>query len=188
MKLGLRELIFVAMLLGVPVGLYMYVLKPRKVAKEAMVVETKHKSEQLQKMKFVRLQAEQKIREDIKFLEKALEIIRTKQPVAEAPNKTRTALSQLSLKYNLRDFDFMDRKIFASEPKEKQYAIRGITVNVSGAYRNFYAFLLELESGTRVIRINKMTLNAIKKEGQNGSVEATLFMSVLSPKNKDQKK
>ncbi|MCD4823563.1 MAG: type 4a pilus biogenesis protein PilO [Phycisphaerae bacterium] len=188
MKFGLRELVFVAMLLAVPVGLYMYVLKPRKLDKEKMVAETRDKSKQLQKMKLVRSQADQKIREDIKFLEKALETIRIRQPVAEDTVTTRSALREIALKKNLTISTLKPRPISTSEPKEKQYNARGMTIGASGTYHDIYAFLLAVENDPRrVIRINRVTIESDARD-KKGLVGAIFSMAVLSPKTKDQKK
>ncbi len=180
MRIGLREVIFVILLMAIPAGAWWFVFRPNNERDDAMLKQIESRRFKLQKLN----EATSKIgglRKEIAELAKAITLLHSKLPnekeidkvlretwmLAEA-NDLKTAKIQTLQKRSDRMFTNAD----------STYSEQPVSVKVRGSFMGFYAFLQELERRPRIMRIHKVTLKKPKKADQ-GNIEADFVMSIF---------
>lgn len=153
MHFGIRELIFFAVLLAVPVASYMYVFQPRNDEIAQATTEIEIKQARLAQL------AEVVSRIDdmglaIEAGREAIELIEAKLPNEQDVEGILEQVWSLAKRNNLNV-----RSVKSDRPvPAATYMELPLRVVMEGAFDGFYQFLLELENLPRITRIHQMDL------------------------------
>jgi Tfp pilus assembly protein PilO len=181
MKVGLRELVFILLLMAIPVAAWWFVFRPQNLRNTETMKQIEAKQAKLRELN----QATATIgnlKKEISDLENAIEFFRSKLPNEKEIDKVlqevwRLAeMNQLTTK-SIRTVDRPGAQgTFAAA--DGPHAEQPIAMKLEGDYMGFYSFLLALENQPRIMRIRKMTLKKMDK-GPEGSMQAEFVMSVF---------
>ena len=171
MRMGLREVIFLVVLLVVPVASYFYVFQPRNREINQAQREVEIKQAKLDKLREVA----DKIDDIGLAIEKgraAIELVEAKLP------------SQQDVEVILEDVWQLARKARLNVKSVKSentvpaalYMEQPLKVVMEGHFNGFYQFLMDLENLPRITRIHQMTL---KRETSKGTRERERTPSVM---------
>lgn len=153
MRFGLREFIFLLVLVAVPLGAFLYVFKPRTDAISKAQQEINVKQAKLDLLKDIRGRIDD-IGLAIEMGQEHLEQIESKLPSRQ---DVESILEQVWQRAEANE------QIVTSVKSEKpiqtaQYMELPLTVNMEGEFDGFYQFLLDLESLPRITRIRQLEL------------------------------
>ncbi|MFW5653660.1 MAG: type 4a pilus biogenesis protein PilO [Planctomycetota bacterium] len=171
MNLGIREYLFILVLLSVPVASLFLVFKPRNEEIQAAKLEIENKSEMLSRLEIVSTQIDD-LSSAISDGREAVQVIEAKLPNAENVDNVLSQLSQMGKRHNLNvDAVTPERKVPAAH-----YMELPIKVELTGDFDGFYNFLLDIEQMSRLTRM--MELNMTRSGDENGEMKATFILSV----------
>ncbi len=187
MRFGLRELIFLVVLLAVPVASWWYVFKPRntEIAQARMEIETKQAK--LDKLREVANRIDD-IGLAIEQGREAVELIEDK-----LPNRDQVEVI-LEKVWQLAKRNHMNLKSVKSEKPVPAtlYMEQPLRVSMTGRFDGFYQFLLEMENLSRITRVPRMKLERIMKTGgpndaefDTGVMQADFTLSIYFEQPKD---
>lgn len=168
MRFGIRELIFVAVLLAVPVASFWYVFKPRNQQISQASEEIKLKQQRLEKLNTVlaRIPDLGKAIDDGRV---AIENTEKKLPFADDVQGILKGVWDISKSNGLMVRSFKSEK---AVPYARYMELPLRTV-IDGNFDGFYQFLLELEALLRITRINQLKLQKLTfKPGSKDKDEA----------------
>ncbi|MFU8829320.1 MAG: type 4a pilus biogenesis protein PilO [Phycisphaerales bacterium] len=171
MNFGIRELIFVAVLLAMPISSYWFVFKPRNEQIAQARKEIEHKELLLQKLQAATDQSADLARENEAIL-KEIEHVQSRLPSDKEVDVILRQVSELATQNNLK----LDRVRAVRAISSASYMEQPLEMNISGNFDNFYNFLLELEQLKRITRLPKLKLKAARE--QNGQMEAEFTLSI----------
>ena len=179
MRFGIRELIFLIVLLAVPVASFWYVFKPRneEIAQAKSEIEVK-------KTKLARLDDETARMEDIGLMiergRERIQLIEAKLPRLQDVESILEQIWQLAER---------NKQIIKSVKSEKPipaalHMEQPLKIEMEGDFDGFYSFLLELENLPRITRIHQMKLvKAIgagvqAHDASNSAMKAEFILSI----------
>lgn len=172
MKLGIREYLFILVLLSVPVASLFLVFKPRNEEIRQAKAEISAKSNKLDQLLIVSEQIKD-LSTAISEGREAIQIIEAKLPNEENVDDVLAQVSQLARRHNLNVVAVTpDRKVPAAH-----YMELPIKVELAGDFDGFYNFLLDIEQMSRLTRMMDLTMNR-SSDGGNGEMKATFMLSV----------
>lgn len=183
MRFGLRELIFLLVLLAMPGAAYFFVFQPKNqlqqdarteiVAKKAKLAALDKATEQ-----FINLDQE------IVRLQDAIELIEQKLPDDRETYVVVNRVADLARSYNLKVETIKPDKVVAAGPYASELPIR---MEIKGGFDGFYRFMLEVE---RMPRITQMPLMNLQRSDDNeddeGTMNAKMTLSIFFESNADQ--
>jgi len=184
MKVGLREIIFIVLLMAIPVGSWWFIFRPHNAQEAQMLAEIEIKQEKLRALNRATATIGD-LRKEIDSLEKALAFFRDKLPGEKEIDKVLKevwllAESNSLITKSIRTRQQTGNNSFASE--SGTHAEQPIAMQLEGDYLGLYAFLQALENQPRIMRICSMRLQKPKK-GAPGTVQADFEMSIFFEKN-----
>ena len=156
MKIGIRELIFFVVLLGVPLAAYLYVFKPHnedlRKARDEVTVK-KQALERIAQMDVEIADIEMAITEG----QKNIQIIEDKLPSAKGVHEILEQITQMAKRNRLvvKRFETKD-DVPAATYREKP-----IRMEIDGSFDGFYEFMIELENLPRITRIHDLKLQRL---------------------------
>lgn len=156
MRFGLREIIFLVVLLAVPVASFMYVFKPRNVEIEQAQAEIDIKRERLNQLAAVRAQIDD-IGLEIAKGEQSIKVIEEKLPSAGEVDVIVEQVWRLAEQNNLSVKSMESEKPVPAA----MYMELPLTYEMEGDFDGFYQFLLQLENLPRITRIHRMKLERL---------------------------
>ncbi len=184
MKFGVRELLFVVLLLAIPLGAYVWVFKPanQHIDKQRLEIEQKEKKLVSLNKAMVGISD---LNEEVQKLGDAVEFFENKLPPKHEIHKVLEKVTKIAKEHGLdtKLFETLKSKPFAA------YSEQPIKMKVKGGFDAYYQFLLDLEKMPRITKIKEMDVK--KDNKQPGVVQATMTMSIYfdnSAKNKVAKK
>jgi Tfp pilus assembly protein PilO len=153
MRLGLREVIFLVVLLVVPVASYFYVFKPRNAEIQQAQTEVEIKQSKLEKLREVTEKIDD-IGLAIEQGRNAISLVEAKLPSKDQVEVILGDVWQLAARARL------DVKSVKSETPVPAagYMEQPLKVVMEGQFEGFYQFLLGLENLPRITRIHEMKL------------------------------
>ena len=180
MKIGLRGILFVALLLAIPVGSWWFVFRPANDQHTKLREEVEAKQEKLNKLN--RLVGKVgSLQDEIAALEKAVAFFQSKLPKEKEIDKVLRGTWQLAERNRLvtKSIRTVNQtseaaRMFASGSQYEQ----PIHIELTGNFAGFYTFLQALEDQARIMRISRMEL-ARPTGGKKGHIEASLDMYVF---------
>ena len=186
MRFGIRELIFMLVLLAVPLASYMYVFKPRNEEIRLAEQEANTKRTKLNRLREV----SSKISDiEITILQgqEAIDVIERKLP------------SEQDVEIILEDIWKMAKKeklLVKSVKAEKQisaamYREQPLRIAMEGSFNGFYQFLLDLESLDRITRIHHLKIRRIgggrgkrsNADAPSGAIKSEFTLSIYFVSN-----
>lgn len=185
MKLGLREAVFFAVLLAIPVGTWWFVFRPRNASNAEMLEEIESKQAKLRQLNSVTATIGD-LKEEIASLEKAVVFFQSKLPNEKEIDRV------LREVWHLAESNRLATKSIRTEVRSGENSFtdpdgphgeQPIRMRLEGNFRGFYAFLLALENLPRIMRIHKMTLKKLSK-GPEGHMHAEFVMSIFFERNR----
>lgn len=176
MRFGVRELIFLLVLLAMPAAAYFFVFQPKNqlqqdaraeiVAKKAKLVALDSATKQ-----FVNLD------EEIVRLKAAIEMIEQKLPAGRETYVVVNRVADLARSHNLRVETIKPDKVAAAGPYASELPIR---MEIKGDFEGFYKFMLEVERMPRITQVPVMNLKrSDKKDDDEGMMLAELTLSIF---------
>jgi type IV pilus assembly protein PilO len=151
---GMRDLAFVAVLLGVPVASYFFVFKPRNEEITRARVEIVSKQEKLTELRKLTSRIGDLGRE-IASREEELEKLNQKLPDREAVDRILEQVTELAKRSNLVVPVVRSEKVITAG-LAMELPMRMV---IEGDFDGFYQFLLDVESLPRITRINAMRIS-----------------------------
>jgi type IV pilus assembly protein PilO len=176
MKSRLREIIFVAMLMGIPVAAWWGVFRPANLRNTEMLRQIAFRHDRLRDLNQATATLGD-LKKEITSLEEAIAFFQSKLPNEKEMDKVLREVWQLAETNHLAT-----KSIRTLPPQDKEGAAgpreQPIAVALEGDFRGFYGFLQSLENQPRIMRINSMTLAKLKDAPQ-GQVEVAFNMSIF---------
>ncbi|MCA9286383.1 MAG: type 4a pilus biogenesis protein PilO [Phycisphaerales bacterium] len=179
MRVGLRELIFLVVLLAVPITSFIYVFKPRNE-------QIRRAREEIQ-IKQTQLEALEKVTSRIPDLglaiaegQQALDLIEKQLPSEEGVDEILRQITEIAKRNKLSV-----PKVEGQRPVPfGQYMELPLKTVIEGTFDGFYQFLLDLEDLSRITRIHQMKLarlipkNPKDEEYPPGTMRAEFTLSI----------
>lgn len=188
MKFGLREIVFIVLLMGIPLGAWWFVFRPWNAREIEMRRQIERKQAKLRELNRATATIGN-LRNEIDALENAVAFFHSKLPSAKEIDKV---LQEI---WRLAESSRLTTKSIRTVKKTKQsglgspeglYAEQPITVQLEGSFLGFYTFLQAMENQPRIMRIHDLELKK-KKAGPEGHVEANFTMSIFFESNDEAK-
>lgn len=192
MRFGIREFIFLVVLLAVPVASFIYVFKPRNDEIRQARNEISVKKERLVRLEEMAIRIED-IGLEIEKGRESIELIEAKLPSEDDVAGILGQFTQLAKNNNMAVPSFKPQEPVTAA----MYMELPIEMTMEGRFNNFYEFLLDLERLPRITRIHQMNMEQTsldvgqsKKKNRNkkrnrptadlppGSMRADLTLSI----------
>ena len=172
MKFGIREIIFVVVMLGLLGSTNYFVFSKsneRKVKLQAEMRDKQSKLSNLQQATAGISDLDRKIDD----LQQAISFFESKLPQQKDIEDILKEVSQMSETNNL-----VTRTV-KTLPSEKgpNYSEQPIQLSLAGDFNGFYSFLLQLEKLQRITRVTQMDLQKIND--RDGEMQARLTLSIF---------
>lgn len=171
MRLGLREVLFLLVLLGLPVAAYFFVFQPVNEEIEQVRQANAAKQAKLERLKVA--EHIENIGREIEKLDSAIAMFEAKLPAEKEVEVILKEVWQLATQNGLRP-----RSVRTGEPEVSTlYSEMPIKMKMLGDFDGFYEFLLDLEGLSRITRIHEMKLQRL--EDRPGHIEAEFTLSIF---------
>ncbi len=171
MRFGLREFIFILLLLGMPVAAYFFVFEPRNQQIAQAQAEINEKAAKLAQLEAATRTIPDLDLEIVKLAE-AVEVFEQKLPAEQEVEVILKEVWNLAERHDLKPRSVRTDKTVTNA----QYAEMPIKMVIVGNFDGFYSFLLDLERLRRITRMPQMKLK--KLTGEEGSMEAEVVLSI----------
>lgn len=173
MHFGMREGVFVAVLLGMPVAAWWFVFQPNNAQIAQARAEIVAKRQKLQELEAATIQVEDLGRE-IDKLTDAIEMFESKLPAEKEVEVILKEVWQLAARHTLKP-----RSVRTEKPiQSARYSELPLKMVILGDFKGFYSFLLDLERLSRITRVPEMSLEKLT-QGEDGQMEATFTLSIF---------
>lgn len=171
MRLGLRELVLLAVLLALPLSSYWLVFRPQNAEIAQARREIDHKRALLDKLRQVTAQNEdlQRANEDVA---QAIEAIEARLPSSKEVDTIVRQVSELAVSVGLQPPAMESAKPLPAALYHEQ----PLTMTISGDFHAFYEFLLRLEQLPRITRIPDLSIK--RAEDVDGHMKAEFTLSI----------
>ena len=172
MRFGIRELIFVALMIGLLVSTWVFVFKKASSRREQKLADISQMDKALVNLHKATAGIDD-LNRKISELQKAIDFFASKLPQAKEMDKVLTEVSQMA------DANSLQSKTVKSLKTERgaNYSEQSIQMNLSGDFNGFYSFLLQLEKLPRITRVTNMNLQKISD--RDGEMQAQMTMSIF---------
>lgn len=171
MRIGIRELIFLMVMLGVLGGSYFFVFKPASQKRADLMAKVSQRKQDLTNLKLATANVGD-IERKIDELEQAIKFLENKLPETKELD---TILKDVWEKAKRNALTTKTVKTMKTE-KSAGYTEQPIEMDLSGDFRNFYTFLLELEKLNRITKLKSMKLDKIMD--RDGAMQAKMVLAV----------
>lgn len=163
MKFGLRELVFIVVLLAVPVVSMFYVFKPRNADIEQAMQEIAVKQAKLDRLASMESEIDDLDRAIIETTTIIEEVART-LPDRKGVEDVLQQIHEISKRNGLVTKSFTPDK----PESDAGYMEQPIAISMEGEFDGFYQFLLELERMPRITQMRELTLARLQGRGSSG--------------------
>jgi type IV pilus assembly protein PilO len=179
MQFGLRETVFVLLLLAMPVAAYFFVFQPRAGQIAEARDEIAAKQAKLKELESATKSIED-LGAEIDRLRQAITLVEQKLPAQRDVEIVLRDVWRLAAENNLTPKSVRTDKIVNSS----HYAELPIKMTIVGDFAGFYTFLQELEKLPRITRTPEMKLK--KQDKQEGVMQADMVLSIFFEGDKRQ--
>ena len=174
MRIGLRELIFLLVLLAMPGAAYFFVFEPKNELQQQAHAEIQAKKVKLNQLdqattQFIDLDQE------IERLRSTIELIEQKLPSGRMEYQVVKHISDLALNHHLTVTSIKPDKVVAAA----QYAELPVKLTIEGDFDGFYLFMQEVERLPRITQMPMMRLIKIENADQEGVMNAEITLSIF---------
>ena len=172
MKFGIREIIFVVVMLGLLASTNYFVFSKANKKKEATLTEIRSKQTALSNLQQATAGIED-LNRKIDELQKAITFFESKLPQEREVDKILKEVWQMAEANSLQTRTI---KTLRSE-RGPNYSEQPIQMSLSGDFKGFYSFLLQLEKLPRITRVTQMNLQKISD--RDGEMQAQMTLSIF---------
>jgi len=187
MRFGIREIIFLLVLLAVPVASFIYVFKPRNAQISQAKLEVSDKENRLNQLREMTSKLED-IGREIERGRESIEVIEAKLPSQQDVEVVLEQAWQLAKANQLAVRSVKSQKIVEAAT----YRELPLRIVMEGSFDGFYQFMLELENIPRITRIHDMKLLRLTgtqtpggESIQPGSMRAEFTLSIYFEEGAD---
>ncbi len=177
MKFGLRELLFLIILVAVPAASLFFVFRPHNVRIEQQLEEIQRKELELVQLHEVLSQVDDLDRAIAEGRE-LISMIEGKLPTEQNVDEILDQVWQVTVGNGLAVKSVKASKV----EDEGLYRELPLEMVVEGSFDGFYRFLLQLENLPRITRVHEMRLERLKAEsssaGMFGQMKAVFTLSI----------
>ena len=172
MKFGIRELLFVILLMAIPTGAYFWVFKPTNEHIKAQRVEVEASAQKLARLSKA-MAGIGDLDTEVKKLQEAVKFFEGKLPERDEIHKVLEQVTKIAESHRL------ETKLFQALKPEPfaAYSEQPIKMEVYGDFNAFYQFLLDVEKMPRITKIKQMKLE--KSKQNDGVMEASFTLSIF---------
>lgn len=173
MKLGLRETLFIALMLGLLGGSYWFGFRKAEQRREALRQDTARMQVELHRLREATHGVED-LNTRLDELQEALVFFEQKLPSAKDVDAVLSDVTAAAARNGLTVEKFEELRVRV----EPNYSEQPIRMNLTGTFEGFYEFMLALEKLPRITRVTDLELKRINSTG-NDPMQATLDLSVF---------
>ena len=172
MKFGIREIVFVLVMLGLLGSTNYFVFSKANQKKTAMLAEIRAKQQALGNLQQATAGIDD-LNRKIDELQKAITFFESKLPQEKEVDKILKEVWQMA------EANQLTTKTIKTMKSERgpSYSEQPIAMSLSGDFNGFYAFLLQLEKLQRITRITDMNLTKISD--RDGEMQAGMTLSIF---------
>ena len=171
MKLGIRELVFFLVLLGLLGSAYWFGFKRMDTRRESLEASIKVKQTALGDLRRSTAGIED-VEQKLKQLSEAIRFFESKLPQERELETILDQVWKIAQRHNLTTRSV---KTLRTE-RNPSYSEQQLQIGLSGNFEGYYAFLLEFEKLPRITRITKMNLQKINDT--EGQMQADITLSI----------
>jgi type IV pilus assembly protein PilO len=172
MKLGPREVIFVAVMIGLLASSYFLVFNKANAKRTALQAEIDRKQKALADLDRARVGIDD-LKLKIDELQQAITFFEAKLPEGREMDKVLAQVTKLATDNGLEQRTFKSGK----SPRAANYSEQQIEMTLAGEFEGFYVYLQQLERFERLTRVTKMDLT--KMNNRDGAMEAKVTLSIF---------
>jgi type IV pilus assembly protein PilO len=176
MKFGIREIIFVALMLGLLGGTYLFVFSKTNSKREALVKDMAQKRKMLNDLHAATAGIED-MNAKIDDLTKAIKFFEGKLPQEKDVGDILQQIWDMAKLNNLQSRTVKPDNNNKQQDQGAAYCELPIQVSLSGDFNGFYAFLLQLEKLQRITRVTQLKLEKIDEH--DGEATASMTLSIF---------
>lgn len=171
MRFGLREILFLLVLLAMPVSSYWFVFRALNSEIESARAEIEHKERMLDKLDAATRQSTDLVRAN-EEITAAITSVESRLPDSKEVEVILEQVADLARKSRLEL-----PKVKSGKPVvAARYLEQPLDMVIRGNFDDFYEFLLRVERLERITRMMNLTLERLDKE--DGSMTATFTLSI----------
>ena len=172
MKFGIREIIFVLVMLGLLGSTNYFVFSKSNKRKAERLAEIRQRQTALSNLQAATAGIDD-LNRKIDELQKAITFFESKLPQEKEVDKILKEVWQMAEANQLQTKTI---KTMRSE-RGPSYSEQPIQMSLAGDFNGFYSFLLQLEKLQRITRVTNMTLTKISD--RDGEMQAQLTLSIF---------
>lgn len=172
MKLGIRELLFFVVLIGLLGCAYFFFFNKVNLRRQELQSDIQKKQQDLANVRQATAGIDD-LNRKIAELQQAIVFFESKLPQEKEIDKILKEVWQMAEANSLQTKSI---KTLKSE-RSAHYSEQPISVGLSGDFNGFYAFLLQLEKLPRITRLTQMNLTKIND--RDGEMQAQLTLSIF---------
>jgi len=164
MKLGLRELIFALLLLGMPLGAWWFAFRPQNAHNAEVRKQIEAKQAKLRELNHI-VGTVGSLKKEIASLAKAIDFFQSKLPNEKEIEKVLEEVWRLADQNQLvtKSIRTDDRRGHNFTSPNSPHAEQPITMELQGDFLGFYRFLQAIETQPRIVRISLMKFVKLSK-------------------------
>ena len=171
MRFGLRELLFLLVLLAMPVSSYWFVFRPQNEEINKAKKEIEHKELKLEALAAATSQTDDLEKENTEIAEE-INVLESRLPNTKEVDVILQQVAQLA-----RDSRLNLSKVKTAEPvPAARYMEQPLEMSISGDFKDFYSFLLSLEKLDRITRMPMLSIE--RSDDEDGAMNATFTLSI----------
>jgi len=172
MKFGVRELIFVLLMIGMLGGSYFMLFKPRDQRRLEQLSQIQAKQKALSDLQHATAGIDD-LKGKIADLEKAIAFFESKLPQEKEIDRVLKEVWQVAEAngLNIRKVQTLKTE------KASGFSVLPVQINLAGDFDGYYQFLLQLEKLPRITQVNQMQLTKIQEK--DGQMQALLTLTVF---------
>ena len=180
MRFGLREKLFVLLLVGIPMATWWFVFRPSNALIADMTAQISVQRDKLQSAQRA-VSTIGDLEKGIKSLAEAVEFFQSKLPTQKEIDEVLRGAWRLAESNDLvtKSIHTLDPNVYSGFTSPGSgYCEQPVAVELEGDFLGFYTFLLALENQPRIMRIREINLKKLPK-GPEGHVQASFTMCVF---------
>jgi Tfp pilus assembly protein PilO len=172
MKLGVRELVFVVVMLGLLGSSYFLVFNKANERRRSLEAEMNRKQRCLAELQRARVGIDD-LKKKIDELQQAITFFENKLPERRETDNVLRSLTELARANGL------EQRTFKTDRGQRaaNYSEQPIEMTLAGDFQGFYVYLQQLERFERLTRVTKMDLT--KMNERDGAMEAKVYLSIF---------
>lgn len=176
MNFGLRELMFFAVLIAMPISSYWFVFRPQNEEIEQAKMEIEHKEQMLEKLETATARNEDLQRAN-KEIEEGILTIESRLPSDKEVEVVLEDIATLAREAQLEMPKFRTKRPVPAAT----YMEQPLDMTIRGNFEDFYSFLLKVEEMERITRMPDLKIKKLDKV--DGSMEASFTLAIYFEPN-----